>query len=124
LAAVRVVSLHHVNVRVDDLAAAAAFYGTVLGLARVDRPDVMPGDGWWYDLGDGRQLHVSEGGGNSAATASSAQHFCLLVDDWRAAITDLRGAGLDVEVREPTGQAFVRDPSGNRIELNQATPHL
>jgi catechol 2,3-dioxygenase-like lactoylglutathione lyase family enzyme len=117
LAAVRVVSLHHVNVRVDDLAAAAAFYETVLGLARIDRPEVMPGDGWWYDLGDGRQLHVSEGGGTGAG---GSQHFCLLVDDWRAAITDLRAAGLDVDVREPTGQAFVRDPSGNRIELNQA----
>ena len=115
----RVVSLHHVNVRVDDLAAAAAFYESVLGLVRIVRPDVMPGDGWWYDLGDGRQLHVSEGGGSTAASASQ-QHFCVLVDDWRVAIADLRSAGLDVEVREPTGQAFVRDPSGNRIELNQA----
>jgi catechol 2,3-dioxygenase-like lactoylglutathione lyase family enzyme len=116
-AAVRVMSLHHVNVRVDDLSAAAAFYESVLGLVRIVRPDVMPGDGWWYDLGDGRQLHVSEGGATSAA---SQQHFCLLVDDWRAAIADVKAAGLDVEVRESTGQAFVRDPSGNRIELNQA----
>jgi catechol 2,3-dioxygenase-like lactoylglutathione lyase family enzyme len=117
LAAVRVVSLHHVNVRVDDLAAAAAFYESVFGLERIDRPDAMPGEGWWYDLGDGRQLHVSEGG---AGVADSKQHFCVLVDDWRGAIADVRNAGLDVEVREPTGQAFVRDPAGNRIELNQA----
>lgn len=117
----RVVALHHVNVRVDDLAA-AAFYETVLGLARIDRPDVMPGDGWWYELGGGRQLHVSEGGG-TGAEATSSQHFCVLVDDWRGAVADLRAAGCDVEVREPTGQAFVRDPSGNRIELD-AAPRL
>jgi catechol 2,3-dioxygenase-like lactoylglutathione lyase family enzyme len=119
LAAVRVVSLHHVNVRVDDLDAAASFYESALGLVRIDRPDAMPGDGWWYALGDGRQLHVSDGGG-TGTEASSSQHFCVLVDDWRAAITELRAGGLDVDVREPTGQAFVRDPSGNRIELNQA----
>ena len=55
----RVVGLHHVNVRVADLAAASAFYESVLGLRRIHRPDEMPGDGWWYDLGDARQLHVS-----------------------------------------------------------------
>ena len=42
-------------------------------------------------------------------------------DDWPTAVADLRAAGLDVEVREPTGQAFIRDPSGNRIELNRVT---
>jgi catechol 2,3-dioxygenase-like lactoylglutathione lyase family enzyme len=112
---VRVVALHHVNVRVDDLDAAAAFYESAFGLQRIDRPDVMPGDGWWYDLGDGRQLHVSEGGGPGHA---SKQHFCLAVSDWGAAVDELRRAGVAVEVRDATGQAFVRDPSGNRIELN------
>lgn len=113
----RPVALHHVNVRVDDLAAAAPFYESVLGLRRIDRPDVMPGEGWWYEIGDGRQVHVSEGGG---AGAGGSQHFCLVVDDWRGAIEELRAAGIDVDVREATGQAFVRDPSGNRVELNQA----
>lgn len=77
----------------------------------------MPGEGWWCDLGDGRQLHVSEGGGPGA---TGAHHFCLVVDDWRGAIDELRATGIDVEVRASTGQAFLRDPSGNRIELNSA----
>ena len=113
----RVVALHHVNVRVADLPAAATFYESVLGLRRISRPDEMPGEGWWYDLGDGRQLHVSEGGGSDGDDGK--QHFCLAVDDWPAAVDELRAAGVDVEVRDATGQAFLRDPSGNRIELNQ-----
>jgi catechol 2,3-dioxygenase-like lactoylglutathione lyase family enzyme len=109
------VALHHVNVRVDDLAAARDFYESVLGLPVVDRPDEMPGDGVWFAIGASQQLHVSEGDGPGAG---SRQHFCLAVAGWRAAVDELRAAGVDVEVRDATAQAFVRDPSGNRIELN------
>ncbi len=105
--------MHHVNVRVDDLDEAARFYEDVLGLTPIHRPAEMPADGYWYAAGP-QQVHVSDGGGPAL---DSKQHFCLAVPDLAAAVGELRAAGIDVEVREATGQAFVRDPSGNRIEL-------
>ena len=109
------VGIHHVNVRVDDLSDAVSFYEGVLGLRRVDRPDEMPADGVWYALGS-QQVHVSDGGGPGPA---SKQHFAIAVPDLAAAVAELRDAGVSVEVRDVTGQAFVRDPSGNRIELTE-----
>lgn len=107
--------IHHVNVRVDDLDAADRFYGGVLGFEPIDRPAAMPAEGRWYAAGS-QQVHVSEGGGPGP---DSKQHFCLAVDDLDAAVAELRAAGCEVEVRASTGQAFLRDPSGNRIELSQ-----
>ena len=105
--------IHHVNVRVDDLADAARFYEDVLGLRRIHRPAEMPAEGAWYALG-AQQLHVSDGGGPDPA---SKQHFAIAVADLGATVAELRAAGVEVMVRDETGQAFVRDPSGNRIEL-------
>lgn len=109
------VGIHHVNVRVDALPDAVAFYEGVLGLRRIHRPEEMPAEGVWYALGP-QQVHVSDGGGPGPA---SKQHFAVAVTDLAAVVAELRAAGVEVEVRDATGQAFVRDPSGNRIELTR-----
>jgi catechol 2,3-dioxygenase-like lactoylglutathione lyase family enzyme len=58
-----------------------------------------------------------------AATIDRGQHLALRVDDLDAAVAELEAAGVKVRRSEyMTGagrQAFLRDPSGNRIELNQ-----
>jgi lactoylglutathione lyase len=54
----------------------------------------------------------------------SFRHLCLLVDDLQATVAQLREAGIAIE-REPkvgldrNGQAWIRDPDGNPIELMQ-----
>ena len=109
--------MHHVSLNVRDVGAAVDFYVDVLGLAmRDDRPDFSFG-GAWLDVGE-QQIHLIE----AAVPDDRGQHVALRIDDLDAAVSELRGAG--VEVSDPSGvgvarQAFLRDPSGNRIELHE-----
>ena len=114
----RPLAVHHVSINVADVEAALSFYTDVLGLeARTDRPDFAFG-GAWLDAG-GQQVHLIEG----EPPPGLGQHFALLVEDLEATVAELRGRGVEVSDPRPVGrsrQAFLTDPSGNRIELHQA----
>lgn len=114
---VRPVGVHHVSLNVDDVDAAVAFYVDVLGLSvRRDRPEFGFG-GAWLDAGD-RQVHLIEG----RPPPALGQHFAFAVDDLVAAVAELRSRGVDVSDPEPVGaglQAFLADPAGNLVELQQ-----
>jgi glyoxylase I family protein len=109
--------IHHVALNVDDAAAAIDFYTKTLGLTlRTDRPDLGIA-GAWLDAG-GQQVHLIE----VPPPAAVGQHFAFQVDDLDAAVAELRALG--VTVSDPMGigpgrQAFLNDPCGNQIELNQ-----
>jgi len=113
--------LQHVAVNATDLAASRAFYVDVLGLVELDRPDFgFPG--LWLGLPDGRAIHLVE----VPHDAHTGYHFALEVADVHAAVAALRERGLDVgdafELTTGSGlQAFLTDPSGNVVELNQPT---
>ncbi len=114
--------VHHVSLDVADVEVAARFYEEVLGLTPIDRPDFgFPGA--WFDA-NGTQVHLIESPGHEAPTS---QHFAFRVDDVDAVATALVDKGI--EVRGPSAgfpgagrQAFLQDPSGNLIELNQPDP--
>lgn len=105
------------SVNVRDVPAAVRFYTEVLGLAeRTDRPDFGFG-GAWLDLA-GQQLHLIE----VPVPDDLGQHFAIEVDDLAEAVAEVRGHGVEVSDPSPVGtslQAFLHDPSGNRIELHQ-----
>jgi glyoxylase I family protein len=109
--------LHHVSINVSDVGAARDFYTRVLGLTeRADRPD-FSFDGAWLDAGN-QQVHLIE----AEVPPELGQHFALAVTDLDAVVAELRA--LDVTVTDPVPvgrgrQAFVTDPSGNRVELQQ-----
>jgi catechol 2,3-dioxygenase-like lactoylglutathione lyase family enzyme len=109
--------VHHVSVNVTDVEAALAFYIEVLGLTpRTDRPDFGFG-GAWLDVG-GQQVHLIE----APAPPNLGQHFAVRVADLDATVVELRDRGVEVSDPVPVGpgrQAFLEDPSGNTIELNQ-----
>ena len=115
------VALHHVNVTVppETEAAAKHFYGHVLGLEEIPKPDAGQSRGAWYQLG-AAQLHLSIEDG--AATASR-RHVCYQVLDVAAAERHFRDAGIEIfdDERPITGiqRFFLRDPGGNRIEITQ-----
>jgi len=113
--------IQHVNVMVDDLAAAIDFYGEVLGLEQTETPDLgFPAQ--FFAVGDGQEIHVNELGD----LHPERSHFCLRLADFNAVFA--RALEHDVFEKEtwngarrlPTGvmQAFVRDPSGNLIEIS------
>ena len=109
--------VHHVSINVGDAAEGVRFYTEVLGLTpRDDRPDFGFG-GAWLDIG-GQQVHLIE----SAVPNDCGQHFAIQVADIDAAVAELRGCGVDVSDPKPVAssrQCFLRDPSGNLIELHE-----
>lgn len=105
------------SINVHDAPAALAFYTDVLGLReRDDRPDFSFG-GAWLDLG-AQQVHLLE----IDVPDDIGQHFAIEVADLDDAVQELRDRGIEVTDPSPVGssrQAFLHDPSGNRIELHQ-----
>lgn len=110
--------VHHVSLNVSDLEAARAFYTEVLDLPVLPRPD-FAFDGLWLDAGE-QQIHLIEAIGFEAPRG---QHFAFQVDDLVAAIEELERRGVEVSppttIEDVCVQAFLTDPCGNLIELNQ-----
>ncbi|MDQ1468151.1 MAG: hypothetical protein QOH10_2566 [Actinomycetota bacterium] len=103
---------------VDDADAAKRFYCDVLGFAPVTTRPPEFGPGHWLDAG-GQQLHLME----VSDPVRNPGHFALRVDDIDAVVKEISAAGVRVDriPRTPGAgeQAFLHDPSGNVIELNQ-----
>jgi catechol 2,3-dioxygenase-like lactoylglutathione lyase family enzyme len=112
----KLAGVHHVAISVKDLPAAMDFYVGQLGLEVLDRPDFgIPGA--WLALGE-QQIHLIE----LDQAVHPSNHFAIHVLDLDGTIAELREAGLDVGDPSPVGpgrQAFLKDPTGNMIELNQ-----
>ncbi len=117
-------SLHHVNVTVPRSLEAAAkhFYGVVMALEEVPKPESSRGRGGaWYQLGD-MQLHLSveEAPGENCI---SKRHVCYTVSNIAEAEERFRRAGVEILPDDlPTpgwSRFYVRDPGGNRLEIAQ-----
>lgn len=108
--------VHHVAVCVADVEQGLAFYRDVLGMMQLPRPDLGPG--YWLDAG-GQQVHLME----SETPQPGANHFAIRVDDIDAAVSDLQEHGVEVQrmpfIAGAGHQAFLHDPFGNLLELNQ-----
>ncbi|WP_042805918.1 VOC family protein [Thioalkalivibrio sp. ALE19] len=113
--------VHHVSVVVSDPERAATFYGDLLGLAPLPRPDLgFPGR--WFDLGDGRALHLlgvpNPDPVERGVAGGRDRHLALVVDGLEALLGRLEAAGFPAQ-RSRSGRpaAFVRDPDGNTVEF-------
>jgi catechol 2,3-dioxygenase-like lactoylglutathione lyase family enzyme len=112
----------HAAILVSDLERAEQFYGTVLGLAKIDRPLKFPGI--WYEI-EGFQIHL--------ITASQIpdhlvdpekwgrnRHLAFSVADLETAKAQLLAHQCPIQM-SASGRAalFTQDPDGNLIELSQ-----
>ena len=114
---ISVVRMDHVQVNVTDLDRARSFYGGALGLAEVPRPESFDFAGAWYRIGE-VDLHLVV----RAPEPDSEDHICLWVADVRgtAAALEARGQKVAWQTRykiSGVDRFFVRDPDGNRIEV-------
>ena len=109
-----------------DIDASLAFYAK-LGIAesfRLDRPDGSLMLVYMHIAGD-RFLEIFPNGpAPDANRVGSFRHICLLTDDIRATVSELRERGVAIERDVIEGldhnlQAWIRDPDGNSIELMQ-----
>ncbi len=119
----RAIALQHVTVGVHDLDAAVAFYELLGMTVSPDRP-AFSFPGAWMQATPTQQVHIVVTPGRAAPDAMT--HFALVVDDLDVCLTDLRAGGVPEDriqrLRHVPGagvQAFVQDPTGNVVELNQ-----
>lgn len=115
---------------IDDLDAAARFYGEVLGLELDSKKD---GLFVFFRCGDGMLLlfepeAASTGRSVPAHGAHGPGHVCFAVaetdlDAWQARLQEA-GVTIEQEVAWPRGgrSFYFRDPAGNSLEL--ATPRI
>ena len=104
-------------------AQARRFYGELLGLREVEKPEPLRGRGGaWFELGGGRAIHI---GVEEGFTPSRKAHPALRVD--RDGLDEiarlLSGAGAPVcwdEAIPGVRRFYTEDPWGNRIELIEA----
>jgi catechol 2,3-dioxygenase-like lactoylglutathione lyase family enzyme len=122
---VSVLGLDHVQVAAPAGCEALArwFYGELLGLVEIPKPDVLAARGGaWFRCGL-QQLHV---GVEEPFLPASKAHPALLVD--RGSLAELADRlaadGLRVDwdhSLDPVKRIYSRDPWGNRIELLEAS---
>ncbi|PLK46020.1 VOC family protein [Emticicia sp. TH156] len=119
----RAVKINHVTVIVDNLEKACEFYENELGLEPLpaflfDYPAAF------FKFNEEQQLHISEW----EDAVSFRAHICVQVDDFNTIFFRMKELGIiDItpwgKVRKlPDGamQMFVRDPSGNLVEISSA----
>ncbi|MEM7411367.1 MAG: VOC family protein [Myxococcota bacterium] len=110
--------VHHVSLNVDDLDACLSFYVDTLGLTPIERPDLgFPGA--WLAFGP-QELHLLQVEDHQAP---DGQHFAFRVTDLDATLAALDAAGVKAtppfEIPGVCRQAFLKDPAGNLLELNE-----
>jgi catechol 2,3-dioxygenase-like lactoylglutathione lyase family enzyme len=117
----KVTRIHHVSLNTDgsDLEEVRRFYTDLLGLEMAPRPD-FPVPGYWLEAGPGGQVHLIGGPARDDVIDPMAPHHCFAVDDFEGALAELEAAGH--EVLRFGDQAWVRDPAGHIVELQQDTP--
>jgi len=126
-------AVSHISVTATNLEDARAFYGGVLGLREIPRPEFgFPGA--WYALDGNLSLHVTVKDTMPVRPADPRRfdtrdpHFALAVADADETYARIQASGLPFYdfADTPTGlrQLFIRDPAGNMIELIGPTKEL
>ena len=116
---VRVLGLHHVQLAMppEGEGEARAFYGDLLGLEEIEKPDELKVRGGCWFRGSSVELHL---GVEEPFSPARKAHPALLVDDLDALEARLREAGHEVATDVQFGgfqRFYTSDPFGNRIEL-------
>ena len=109
--------LEVVIIAVSDIDRAKAFYGGVLGMTEVPRPETFNFPGAWYRNGP-TDLHLIS---RPQIDGESRRHVAFYVSDLQAAAQVLQAHGYPVlwETMKIAGldRFFTHDPDHNRIEI-------
>jgi catechol 2,3-dioxygenase-like lactoylglutathione lyase family enzyme len=114
----KLAGVHHVSLNVDDAEKTGRFYIDVLGLEVLPRPELgFPG--YWLKSGS-QEIHLIQVNDHRVP---GGEHFAFQVDDIDEVCRELRERGVKVsqpmQIPMAGKQAFLRDPSGNLVELNE-----
>ncbi len=111
--------LQHVNIPSTDLERSRDFYLDMLGLPELPRP-AFESPGVWIGAGPENAIHISK---VASLGPNPNNHYALEVEDLEGLLDLLERRGVayqrSAHVPEAGRQAFITDPDGNVIELNQ-----
>jgi catechol 2,3-dioxygenase-like lactoylglutathione lyase family enzyme len=100
-------------------AQARHFFGEILGLAEIEKPESLRSrGGCWFKVGS-RQLHI---GVEEPFRPAAKAHPAFSVSDIQAAFANLQNQGVLGEWDKPVAgrrRFYARDPWGNRLEFTQ-----
>ena len=109
-----------IETREDDVDACVAFW-ELLGFARVPAPPALAARSTWVQAGP-TQIHLLYA---DEPVVAPEGHVAVVVGDYEATLCALREAGFEPQPRSEhwgSPRAFVRCPSGHRVELMAAAP--
>ncbi|HUZ78991.1 MAG TPA: VOC family protein [Chloroflexota bacterium] len=121
---IKVLKLHHANMRLQTPDQARDFYGRVLGLAPdptfafdPTRPNF-----WWNIAETGTQFHTpcAANPDGSPSSEMGIQHVALMVEDILEAKRTFDHEGIAYREAQIPGrglQVFIHDPAGNMLEF-------
>ncbi len=117
----KITKINHVTLIVDQLETAAEFYEKELGLEVIpaflfDYPTAF------FKINEDQQLHLTEWEDEQ----SFRGHICVQVDDFNAVfhrmkeldVIDIKPWGKVRQLPDGAMQLFIRDPSGNLVEIS------
>src|SRR4051794_26128089 len=113
----RVIALDHVQLAAPAGCeeAARAFFGGLLGLEELAKPEALRGRGGaWFALPDGRQLHV---GAEAAFAPAAKAHPAFVVEGFDELRAHFGEAGVDDDSIPGVRRFYGPDPWGNRLEF-------
>jgi catechol 2,3-dioxygenase-like lactoylglutathione lyase family enzyme len=118
----RTLGLQHVSIEVRpaDVDACVEFYG-LLGFDRVEPPEGLRDRAVWVER-EGSQVHLML---IDDPVVPPSGHLAVVAADYDATIAALGDAGFEPQPRTEywgAPRAFVRDPSGARVEVMAAPP--
>jgi len=109
-----------IEVRADDVEACVRFWG-LLGFAQVQAPTSLAARSTWVQAGP-TQIHLLYA---DEPVVAPEGHVAVVVGDYEATLGALHEAGFAPQPRTEhwgSPRAFVRSPSGHRVELMAAAP--
>ena len=118
-----IIGLQHLAINVTNLDEAEHFYGELLGLPVLPRPEAVAAGfrSQWYLLGNA-ELHVVENHDFEPLKSPLGPHFAIACNDFSSFIEALQDKPVEIVFGPGKGiddinRMVVKDPTGNIVEI-------
>ena len=115
---IKVKGYHHAGVVVKDLDRAEWFYGQLMGMSKLPRPEFSI-KGAWYEMASGAQLHLMV---SEEAVQGSNRHVALEVENFEETVQVLKENEIRFQTEpgkrhDGSDAMSILDTEGNLVEI-------